>query len=170
MNCKKRMFCRVAAEPDSVLYTEYGYSGRSRYHNIFRFEYKYPPAFRSKDYAPAGEKIRPPPLGMRPRQSGRKNCALSESAFRFAIWGGRILFACGAIVFPAKFSGVAPRRAAPRSMRGDKAMPCHDMSIRCHAMHRNSRPGDGSMFILKYGIISTEYYTERNMWRRAHLG
>ena len=61
MNCKKRMFCRVAAEPDSVLYTEYGYSGRSWHHIIYRFVYKYPPAFHSKDYAPAGEENPTPP-------------------------------------------------------------------------------------------------------------
>ena len=68
----------------------------------------------------------------------------------------------------------APRRAAldaSPSMGADAAIQAympyayHDMSIRCHAMHRQPRPVAGSMIILKYDIISTEYCTERNVRR-----
>ena len=153
----------MAAERDIVLCTEYRYPDRSWSQSIGKLVYNDPLSSAAKTMPLQEKKIGPPPLGIRPRQYGWKNCALSESAFRFAIWGGRILFACGAIVIPGKFRGVPPRRAAPRSMRGDAAMPYHDMSIRCHAMPRHWRPGASGTAILKYNLITTKYCTKRNI-------
>ena len=100
--------------------------------------------FAAKTIALDMKKIGPTQLKAGPHVSGRKIDADSGFMGRFAIWWGRIFFARGPIVFAAKFREVAPRRAAPRSMRVDARRAdhaYHDMSIRCHAMHRNSRPG-----------------------------
>ena len=78
--------------------------------------------FAAKTIALHMKKIGPTQLKAGPHVSGRKIDADSGFMGRFSIWCGRIFFARGAIVFAAKFREVAPRRAAPRSMRCDAAM------------------------------------------------
>ena len=78
--------------------------------------------FAAKTIALHMKKIGPTQLKAGPHVSGRKIDADSGFMCRFSIWCGRIFFARGAIVFAAKFREVAPRRAAPRSMRCDVAM------------------------------------------------
>ena len=122
MTDKFRMFGGLAAAPEIVLYmnkvTLVG-PGVTCYADWYKHSCL---DFIAKTMALRLKKIRPPQLRMRPHVSGWKIDSLSGFLGRFAIWCGRIFFARGAIVFAAKFREVAPRRAAPRSMRCDAAM------------------------------------------------
>eukprot|EP01052_Picozoa_sp_SAG31_P072416 SAG31_NODE_31390_length_368_cov_4.059480_1_plen_75_part_10 len=65
------------------------------------------------------------------RQSGHVVLNLDGIRFPLVLHGpigelvGSDFFTRGAIVFAAKFRGAAPRRAAPRSMRGDARRADH---------------------------------------------
>eukprot|EP01052_Picozoa_sp_SAG31_P047797 SAG31_NODE_9724_length_1236_cov_4.827617_1_plen_146_part_01 len=74
---------------------------------------------------------------------------------RIASWVGPIFSVRGCIAFAAKFRGAAPRRAAPRSMGADPAMPCMPWPCNDHAVHRKSRPGEPGTTIIKYSMYIT---------------